>query len=410
MKKVALVLLLLPLFVGLAAAQQATLSKAETAHYQVLSQNGSDDATAIANELEAYFTLFNSYFHFDPSTLSSKLKVQVYSTQTDFNNFLSGVIPGTRDTFVYLQYSDPARSVLVTYHKPDPEDFQTDLVHHSFVQFLRSFVPQPPLWLQEGFAVYFEDSTYDASKDVAVFHPNLGWVPALQQGVADATASSTSGADNIIDPSDLLTIDASDANKNIQAFYAESWGLVSFLLNSDNRQYNRVLWDAVDALSPTATSDQNAAAIQHAALAWVNETDLEKGFEDYITSLQTFPELVDSGMKSYSSGDLKSAESDFTQAITIDNSNYIPYYYLGLINYSRKDFYVAEQYFQTSLQMGGNAGLVDYALGITAYADNRIPDAKKYLNQAVAVPASDYKDKANSLLDRINAQTQTSAQ
>jgi len=400
MKKVGLILVLV-LAVSSFVAAQSTSNEVVSAHYRVYSSVGTSDAQAVSNELEAFFSLFNSYFHFDPSVLKAKLKVRIYGNKNEFDNYLSQIIPGQRNSFVYLQYSDPERSVLVGYHKSDDSSFQTDLIHHGFVQFLKSFVPHPPLWLQEGFAVYFESSRYDSAKGVATYQANMGWLPTLKEGLQRYLANDSS---NVIQPATLLTIDAATANKNIDAFYAESWGLVSFLLNTENKDYNRVLWDAVDALSADATLAQNEAAVQNQALAWVNTADLEAGFKSYVDTLKTFPELVQDGMKSYSSGDLKSAESDFKKAVSLSEENYVPYYYLGLISYAGKDYYLAEQYFQTSLQMGGPQGLVDYALGINAYADNRIPDAKKYLSQAVSVQ-SDYKDKAASLLDRINQQS-----
>jgi tetratricopeptide (TPR) repeat protein len=165
-----------------------------------------------------------------------------------------------------------------------------------------------------------------------------------------------------------------------------------------------VLWDAIDALNPSATVVQNEAAIQNSAFAWVSQSSLEKGFKDYIDSVRTFPELVQDGMAAYSAGQLKTAQADFKQAISLNAKNYVPYYYQGLVSYSGKDYYLAEQYFQTALQMGGDQGLINYALGINAFADNRIADAKKYLSQAVSVQ-SDYKDKAASLLDRVNQQS-----
>ncbi len=401
MKKVVLILVLALTLTAFAVAQQATPNEVESTHYSVYSAVGTSDAQSISNELEAYFKLFNSYFHFDPSTLTSKLKVRIYSNKSQFDDYLSKIVPGQRNSFVYLQYSDPARSVLVGYHMQNESTFQTDLIHHGFVQFLKSFIPHPPLWLQEGFAVYFENSSYDASTDTATFKQNLGWLPTLKKGVQMYVSNDMS---QIIPPSTLLTIDAATANKNIEAFYAESWGLVSFLLNTTNKEYNRVLWDAIDALSPGATVAQNEAAIQNTALAWVTQSGLEKGFKDYIESTRTFPELVQDGMSAYSSGQMKTAQADFKQAISLNSKNYVPYYYLGLISYTGKDYYLAEQYFQTALQMGGNKGLVDYALGINAFADNRISDAKSYLSQAVSVQ-SDYKDKAASLLDRINQQS-----
>ena len=401
MKKVALILFLVVAVGAFLAAQQNAPSEVASTHYQVFSSLGSGDAQSISNEMEAYFTLFNSYFHFNPSTLKAKLKVRIYANKSEFDKYLSQIIPGTRNSFVYLQYSDPARSVLVGYHMSNESTFQTDLVHHGFVQFLKSFVPHPPLWLQEGFAVYFEASRYDSSTGQASFHPNLGWLPTLKQGLQAYLASNSA---NVIAPTELLTIDAAGANKNIDAFYAESWGLVSFLINSSNKDFNRVLWDAVDALSPEATTAQNESAVQKNAFDWVKSTAIENGLKSYIETVKTFPELVQAGMTAYSSGQLKPAETDFKDAVKLDPKSYVPYYYLGLISYSGKDYYLAEQYFQTSLQMGGNAGLVNYALGINAFADNRIADAKKYLSQAVSVQST-YKDKAASLLDRINQQS-----
>lgn len=401
MKKAVLGIVLVLAVGALSAAQQAASNEAQTTHYRVYSSLGMSDAQSIAGEMEAYFTLFNSYFHFDPSALPAKLSVRIFGDKTQFDDYLAHIIPGQRDSFVYLQYSDPTRSVLVGYHSQNEESFRTDLVHHGFVQFLKSFVPQPPLWLQEGFAVYFENSRYDAAKGTVTFRANLGWLPTLKKDLQNYLANSTSG---FIPPSALLTIDAAQANKNIDAFYAESWGLVSFLVNSDNKNFNRVLWDAMDALSPKASRTQNETAVQKGALDWVSASDIEVGFKHYVESVRTFPELVQDGMKAYSSGDLKNAEADFKQAVALNSGNYLPYYYLGLVGYAKKDYYLAEQYFQTALQMGGDPGLVNYALGINAFADNRISDAKKYLSQAVSVQST-YKDKAASLLDRINQQS-----
>lgn len=401
MKKVVLALACFAVAAGLVAAQQTNLSQAESAHYDVYSQQGSADATAIANELEAYFTLFNSYFHFNPQDLAGKLKVRIFSTKADFNSYLAQVIPGARDSFVYLQYQNPAQSELVGYRMQSDQSFQTQLIHHGFVQFLRSFIPNPPLWLEEGFAVYFENSTYDASKQTAQFHPNLAWLPLLKQGLANYRSTNDLGS--FIPPETLLTMTTDQANSKIQAFYAESWGLVSFLLNSNDKGMNRLMWDAINALSPKGNLAENEQAIQNDAFAWVSRTAVDQGFIKYVDSAQTFPELVQTGMQAYASGNTKAAEGDFTKAIAIDGTNYIPYYYLGLVHYAGKDYYLAEQYFQTALQMGGDPGLINYALGVTAFAANRIPEAKKYLSQAEAVSASAYKDQATSLLDRINA-------
>lgn len=398
MKKVALIAVLALTSAALVVAQQNALNRVDSPHYRVYSAVSASDAQSISNEMEALFTLFNSYLHFDPSTLSTRLNVRIYADKSQFNDYLSQIVPGQRGSFVYLQYSDPRRSVLVGYHEQNEKSFQRELIHHGFVQFLRSFISEPPLWLQEGFAVYFENSQYNPATGVAEYQPNLAWLPTLKQRLQLYLAGNT---DQIIQPADLLSIDTAGANAKIDAFYAESWGLVSYLIGSENKDYNRLLWDTVNALSPKATAAQNETAIEARAFKWVSVDNLELGFKNYVGKLKTFPELVQDGMKAYSSGKLKAAEADFKSAVSLDRKNYVPYYYLGLINYDGKDYFLAEQYFQTSLQMGGSPGLVNYALGINAFAENRIADAKKYLSLAVSTQSA-YKDKAASLLERIS--------
>lgn len=401
MKKVVLIPVLLLVMGAMAFADQTASNEASSAHYQVYSARGASDAQAIAKEMEAYFHLFNSYFHFDPSTFPGKLHVRIYGDKSAFEQYLSTIVPGKRSTFVYLQYSNPARSVLVGYHEQNQAAFQRDLIHHGFVQFLRSFVPHPPLWLQEGFAVYFEKTSYDPSTGVATFHRNLAWLPTLKKVVKAYAANDTA---KFIAPTTLFTIDAADANKKIDAFYAESWGLVSFFVHSGNKNFNRVLWDAIAALKPGASATGNQRQIQKNAFDWVSMQKLEAGFKSYVETAKTFPELVQAGMSAYSSGNMKNAKAEFKKAIALNGKNYVPYYYLGLVSYDGQDYYLAEQYFQTALQMGGNAGLINYALGINAFADNRIADAKKFLTKATSVQ-SDYKSKAASLLDKIKQQS-----
>jgi len=401
MKKVALLLAALIGAASLACAQDTGANEAVTAHYDVYASAGPAQAKAIADGMEAFFDLYNSFFHFDLSALKSKLNVRIYANRQDFDSYLAKVVPATHDSFVYLQYQDPGRSVLVGYDMDDLASFERALIHHGFVQFLRTFIAQPPLWLQEGCAVYFEASAYDATQKVAVFRPNLGWIATLKQEVGTYLASNDTSA--IIPLDTLLTMDTDAALQRLPTFYAEAWGLVSFLVNSKDPVYNRVLWDGIAALQPKATASANSAEMETRAFTWVSDTQLMSAFASYLDSVKTFPELVNDGMRAYSAGDLATAQTDFAEAIALNESNSIPYYYLGLVKYGEKDFYGAEHYFQTALQMGADRGLVDYALGVNAFADNRMDDAKSYLTQATT--SAGYKDKADTLLKQIDGIT-----
>ena len=80
---------------------------------------------------------------------------------------------------MYLQYKDLAKSELLGFYLDD-SSFQKAVVHHGFIQFLKAFVPNPPLWLQKGFAVYLEKSTYDLENQSAEFVDNLVWVKTIK--------------------------------------------------------------------------------------------------------------------------------------------------------------------------------------------------------------------------------------
>ena len=106
-------------------------------------------------------------------------------------------------------------------------------------------------------------------------------------------------------------------------------------------------------------------------------------------------------MESYSNDDLVKTEVAFLKALEKNERHDIPYYYLGLVNYARKEYALAEYYYLTSQQMGGDLGLTYYALGVNAYADNRLAEAKDYLTKSGESDPFGYGEKTAALLQKI---------
>lgn len=371
---------------------------AESTHYKVFIEGNIEQGKIIAAGMDAFFDLYNSFFHFDTSKLPTKLKVRIFKDKAGFDAYLTKIISQTADSFVYLQYSNPEKSELVGFMQEE-KAFQTSLIHHGSIQFLKTFIANPPLWLQKGIAVYFEASSYDVEKGIAVYKKNLNWVDTFKKLLAEESTSS--GSSQLFPLSTLLSIDVATANTKIDAFYAQSWGLVSFLIESDKKEYNRILWDSISSLKPEASKRDNEIALINNVYRWIDTDIFVKDFENYIKSLKTFPDLVEEGMAYYSQGDLDAAEKSFQKALELESGYYIPYYYLGLISYARKDFPMAEYYYHTAIQMGGDAGLSYYALGVNAYADSRFEDAIFYLAQAKEIDPTGYGVRATNLLSRI---------
>ncbi|MEW5817095.1 MAG: hypothetical protein AB1798_17080 [Spirochaetota bacterium] len=394
MKKISLLSMCLLCCVGLSFGQTLNVYEAAGNYYRVYSTVSQAKAEDTAKKMDAFFNLFNSYFHFDPASLESKLNVRIFADQTQFNNYLSTIISEKKENFVYLQYSDAKKSELLGFLQ-DEETFNTSLLRHGYIQFLKSFITNPPLWLQRGFAVYFEKCSYDKEYNQAVYKENLGWLETLKS-LIKKTANR-----NYIPMSTLLKPDTDTSENEKELFYAESWGLVTFLLNSGNKNYNRILWDSISALKKNASTRENEMAVIKNAFSWIDENGFTADAAGYFAALKTFPMLVEEGIDLYAKGDLTGADERFTQAIILNGNHYLPYYYLGLIHYARKDYALAEYYYQSSLLLGGDQALCNYALGVNAFADNKLSDAQEYLQKAKEMNPASYREKAEKLLARI---------
>lgn len=375
------------------ASAQSTVFEFASDNYQVISEIGDDHARATGEELEALIALYNEDFHFPLENLDSRLRVRIFATKARYDAYLNRLIGEQRDGFVYLHYTDLAKSELVGYVSDDP-DMRTSMVHQSFIQFFRAFIPNPPLWLREGFAVYFEAAQYDADFGSAVYRENLAWLDTLKQLVAGELGTGP------IPLEDMLSIDVASARDQIDVFYPQAWGMVSYLINSDDGAVNRILWDALSALDPAASLSQNVRAVQEEALRWVNQQQLLDGFITYVTNRRSFRGWIEYGVDMYNTANYAEAENAFNQALTLNRDNFIPYYYLGLIAYERGNFGLADFQYQSALELGADEAVTLYALGVNAYADNRFEDAVAYLQQTVDVDPA-YTERAENLLIRI---------
>ena len=85
----------------------------------------------------------------------------------------------------------------------------------------------------------------------------------------------------------------------------------------------------------------------------------------------------------------------------------MPHYYLGLVSYEKGEYSMAEYYYQSAKKAGAEKALIDYALGVNAYADRRFEDARYYLNDSKSTD-SGYADKVDRLLDRMQNEESSS--
>lgn len=374
-----------------AKASLPDMAKSESARYIVYSERGADKATELDARLESLFTLYSAIFHFDASLLPAKLHVREFKAKDGFDAYLSQVAGQTKDDFVYLHFANPERSELVLF-AVDGAEAESSLAHQAFVQYLKAFVKNPPLWMRDGFAVYFESARWNATAKAMDLPENLAWLD---------TAKNLAAKNGLLPLSRVLSMTADDAKSSVDVFYPESWALASFLLNAQSREYNRLLWDSISALKPGASLADNESAVSALVSSWFGLDTADKAFHDYLDGRKTFGDLVSDGVASYGAKANDKARSSFEAAAKLDPTSYLPLYYLGLIAYSSGDYALAEYDYKSSLALGCEKATANYALGVNAFAAGRADDAKAFLAIAKDAGADRYGAKVDELLKRI---------
>jgi tetratricopeptide (TPR) repeat protein len=398
MRKTLLLALLagIPLLAHAQAAPQAPQYVAQTDHYRVLSETSQSQAEDLSRRMEAALALYNGIFHFDLSQLPARFTVRIFKDLDSFNAYVSSIISQTRSDFVFVSWSDPAKSELLCFPKDD-KAFTSSLLHQGTIQFLKGFVDNTPLWLREGVATYLDASTYDSNAGTFTFRANLAWLGGLKALLRGETPQK------MIPFSDLLNFTRDMAQASQETFMEESWGLVHFLLTSEQAQYNRIMWDAISSLDPKASLEDNSTRVRKRAFSWTPDQKLLQDFQAFILSLKTGNDLVQEGIDQYTKGDLTRAEQTFTDAVGLQPDSSAGWYYLGLIAYARKDYPRADDLYMKAFQLGANAAAINYALGVNAMAAGRNTDASKYLKFAKEANPAVYGDKVDALLKRLEA-------
>jgi tetratricopeptide (TPR) repeat protein len=394
MRKI-LILAIFSCVVVLAFAQETPQFTAETDHYRVFAETSQAQADDVSKRMEAALSLYNGVFHFDLTLLPAKFRIRLFKDLDSFNGYLDKLLSQKRTDFVFVAWSDPDRSELLCFPKED-KAFTASLLHQGCIQFIKGFIDNPPVWLREGVATYLDASQWDPATGTFSVKQNLAWLDGLKAIVRG------DGQNKLIAFSDLLSLSREKAQAQMEVFAPQTWGLVQFLLNAPDRSYARLVWDSVAALDARATLEDNSQRARKRAFSWVADDKLQQDFQGYIMSLKTATDLVKDGIDQYAKGDLANGEASFAKSLELEPASSTAWYYLGLIAYSRKDYSKAQEQYLKAFQLGANAAVINYALGVNSFAAGNSPDATKYLTFAKQADTASYGDRVDALLKRLS--------
>jgi tetratricopeptide (TPR) repeat protein len=350
-------------------------------HYVVMSDAG--DGAEVSREMEKRFEVYNRLFRFDPAAGALPLLVRVYRDKAGYDRYISARLGGPRTGAVYLHYRQNDRRELVV-HRGSPDEGRT-LPYQAFIQFLRAFVPYPPSWMREGFAIYFSTLIAGEAGELK-YTENLSWLDTVKNMEAALSPEAVLLADQRGFPPDFQSL---------------SWALVSFFLGSGKEEYFRTMTESFLLLSGTAGAAENSSVVMNRIARWNPPEEFTRDFNSYIDSRKTFTELIEDGQMAYAAQDPRGAELSFRSALDQKPNHYAPYYYLGLLAYEEGAFDRADEYYRSSLEYGADAALVYYALGVNAASAGKTREAVDYLRRAAASSPERYREKSESLIQRL---------
>jgi tetratricopeptide (TPR) repeat protein len=361
----------------------------EGSYHRIVSDTGAADAALLLKELELRMDYYNRLFHFDKERIAGPLQVRSIADAEAYEAYTLQRLGQAPPGAVYIHYSRPERRELVI--NRGSSDEAAMVAHQAFIQCLLAFIPNPPSWMRDGFAVIFSSLRFDPPSEELVYEEDLAWLDRVKQLGAAAAP-----------PRLILLADTEEyARGSIDNFKILSWALASFFLHYDTENYFRSLTEMFMVLSPEADAAENSLAAAKRLTLWTDFDSLAGDYQAYLDAKNSFAALIEAGQKAYGQGDWEAAERRFAQARSMRPDHAVPYYYQGLLSYNARDFAKAEELYNAALYNGADPALVRYALGLNAVSAGRSPEGIRWLEQAAAAEPERFGEKAAAIIKRL---------
>jgi hypothetical protein len=358
-------------------------------HYTVTSWAGPEAGQNVLDLMEALAARYNSLFLYDLSK-AGPWNVTLYASKKDFDAALSSQVPTVPNDYTYLHYSDPAKSVLAAWvtDKDSPINEARSLAFQGFFQFLWTFVPHPPAWIETGLASVFWNTDWDGKTLTAsADSPFLDTLQAKWKDKAPDLKALLSAPEGTVTAATGLDV--------------EAWALASFLLDSPDPVYSRLFGSALADLSATGTEEANRNAVIQRFQA-VKTWDAEAAdVQTYWKNKAGFAAQLAQGTALLKDKNYAGAKAAFSAALAMRPTDNAALYYSGLTAYESKDYTAADATFAKVDDKALPPGLLAYARGLTAFALKQNDAAKTWLTAAKTADEAQFGKLVGPVLDTL---------
>jgi tetratricopeptide (TPR) repeat protein len=362
---------LLTVFLLFASSSLPARDKAEnwiqvtTPHFTVVTDSGEKQGRRIADQFERMRSLFHTLFpKIQMESTGAPVIVVAVKDEKDFRALEPEqyLAKGSLKLAGYFQQAADKNYVLMRLDADGEHPYS--VVYHEYTHFLlRETAEWMPLWLNEGFAEFYQNTEIH-EKDASLGEPSMDDIQWLRQN-------------RLLPLTTLLTVDHTspyyhEENKG-SIFYAESWALTHYIMTNDARQKTHRMIDYETLL--TQKVDPVAAAAQ----AFGDIKKLQSDLDNYVQHgsysyfrMNSATEVDDSVFKVQP---LSEAQSDAIRA--------------DVLAYSSR-MADAQALLDHVLQMDPKNAQAYETKGFLEFRQGHIDEAKKSYGQAVHLDSQSY--------------------
>jgi len=237
----------------------------KTSHYHIMSDIDQKTCYDAARVLEDTYRGYRVHLKWLRRAEGGRFKVLIFSGREGYMKYTRDVM-GVSPAKSTGLYSNRLKQLLI-WNTPDRKEMMRTVRHEGFHQYIRRIMDNPPLWLNEGMAEYYERAEFR----------NGRWLVGMMR--PDHLKELGGDGGKMIPLEKLITLKRETFyGKHSHRNYAQAWAFVQFLRHSTKP--NRKLFDRLfKALQETSDIRAVQAAVFKGLLP-----DLETQFRSYVIS------------------------------------------------------------------------------------------------------------------------------
>jgi hypothetical protein len=242
-------------------------ARVESANFVVTTDLDLRTARELSALLENSVARFQARLRPNLPRAAERARVFVFSGRLGYERYLAGALGGSIENTAGVYH--PGLRQLIVWNAPKRGELFETVRHEGLHQFLDSWLDDPPVWLNEGLAEYYENAEFQRGA-ASEIRPRAQYLELL---VARGPAA--------LDLAALLRATPAAFYEDPQLNYARAWAFVHFLLGSTRE--NRALFDAlIEELAGGASADAAVKKI----FASVDVKLLEGALNEHVRALK----------------------------------------------------------------------------------------------------------------------------